>query len=288
MTYSMTAFSRVQRQIGATTFFWELKSVNHRYLDVSFRLPEAFRSLEINLRNNLRGIVHRGKLECQLKFNNCTGDAQTIIINESLVKALLTAGAQLAHDNEIANDLTVSDLISWPGVVQTSSQDMESVHKQAEELFQEAIQELLATRLNEGNVLKEYIKSRLLKLKEEIAGAQEVVGLMSHQTREKLLNKLNNLQMDVNDSRIEQEIAMLLTKLDVSEELDRLQSHVDEVTRTLQKDEAVGRKLDFLMQELNREANTLSSKSDSVELTQHAVQMKVLIEQMREQIQNIE
>jgi uncharacterized protein (TIGR00255 family) len=288
MIYSMTAFSRVQRQVGTTTFFWELKSVNHRYLDVSFRLPEAFRFIEINLRNILRGQVHRGKLECQLKFNNSTGDIQTININEGLVNALLKAGMELAKEHELANDLTVSHLLTWPGVVESSPQDMESLSQHTEELFQEAIYELLTARLNEGNVLKDHIKSRLFKINEEIAGAREIVSLISQQSREKLLNKLSNLQLEVNDSRIEQEIAMILTKMDVSEELDRLQSHVDEVLLTLDRDEAVGRRLDFLMQELNREANTLSSKSDSVALTQHAVQMKVLIEQMREQIQNIE
>jgi uncharacterized protein (TIGR00255 family) len=288
MTNSMTAFSRVQRQLGTTTLFWELKSVNHRYLDVSFRLPESFRFLEINLRNILRGQVHRGKLECQFKFSDSAGENHSVVINESLVNSLLKAGMELASGNQLANDLTVSHLLSWPGVIQTSPQDMENLYLQAEGLFQDAITDLLASRLNEGNVLKQYVKSRLTKMNEEIAGARENVSTASKQSREKLLAKLNELQFDVADSRVEQEIAMLLTKLDLSEELDRLQSHVDEVFRTLDMDEPVGRRLDFLMQELNREANTLSSKSDTIALTQHSVQMKVLIEQMREQIQNIE
>jgi uncharacterized protein (TIGR00255 family) len=284
----MTAFARMQNQLGNNVFCWELKSVNHRYLDVSFRLPEPFRFLENNLRNQLRGQLQRGKLECQLKVNDLTGENQTITLNEGLVKALLNAAHSLASSHQIADDLTVSHLLTWPGVVQSSQPDMSALEKQIEASFQEALTQLVAVRLAEGTILKEHIKSRAYLLQEEISCARNQVALLAEQSKEKLLNRLRAIQLEVIDARIEQEIALMLARLDVSEELDRLETHVQEVARTLDRDEAAGRRLDFLMQELNREANTLSSKSDSIVLTQHAVQMKVLIEQMREQIQNIE
>ncbi len=281
MTHSMTAFARVQNQLGTSLLCWELKSVNHRYLDVSFRLPESFRFVEINLRNILRGQISRGKLECQLKVNDLTGDT-------GLVKALLGAGAALASSQQIANDVTVSHLLAWPGVIQISQPDAEALGQQVEQAFQGALTQLLAARLAEGNMLKEHVKTRLYLLNDELISARAQVALISGQTKEKLLARLHTIQMDVMDARIEQELALILARLDVSEELDRLQTHLNEVARTVECDDVAGRRLDFLMQELNREANTLSSKSDSVILTQHAVQMKVLIEQMREQIQNIE
>lgn len=288
MTHSMTAFARVQNQLAGNAFCWELKSVNHRYLDVSFRLPESFRALEGNLRNLLRGQIHRGKLECQLKINDMAGDNQSMLINTRLVKALLEAGSGLASRHQLANDLTVSHILAWPGVVDVSQPDIDTLTEQIEQSFQDALTQLVAARLAEGIVLKEHVKTRLRLLNDEINRANEQVALISGQTREKLLTRLQQLQIEVAETRIEQEIALMLARLDVSEELDRLKTHLNEVARTLECDNVAGRRLDFLMQELNREANTLSSKSDSVALTQHAVQMKVLIEQMREQIQNIE
>ena len=288
MTHSMTAFAREQSQHNAISFFWELKSVNHRYLDVSFRMPEAFRFLEVNLRNILRGQIHRGKLECQLKINDMMTDHQSLCINTGLVKSLLEAGAALASSQKIADDLTVSHILMWPGVVQTDQPDMDRLGHQVEHLFQQALKQLINARLAEGDALNDHVLARLQLLNEEIIRARAHVDLISGQTKEKLLTRLQSIQIDVMEARVEQEIALMLARLDVSEELDRLQTHLNEVSRTLESDDVAGRRLDFLMQELNREANTLSSKSDSAVLTQIAVQMKVLIEQMREQIQNIE
>ena len=288
MTHSMTAFAREQNQFGAILFCWEIKSVNHRYLDVSFRLPEALRSLEINLRNILRGQLHRGKVECMLKINDVADDNQSIVVNTGLVRALLEAGATLASSQQIADDLTVSHMFAWPGVVQASRPDEGALSEHVEHAFQAALKQLQHARMAEVNTLRDCIKTRAQQLFDEIANARTEVELTSLQTKEKLLARLRTIKMDVMEARIEQEIALMLARLDVSEELDRLETHLREVERTLQSDDVAGRRLDFLMQELNREANTLSSKSDSVVLTQIAVQMKVLIEQMREQIQNIE
>ncbi|AHE66429.1 YicC/YloC family endoribonuclease [Legionella oakridgensis] len=288
MTHSMTAFSRAQNQVGSTMICWELKSVNHRYLEASFRLPESFRFLEADLRQQLRGQISRGKLECLLKLSDAATEQQNVVINEGLMKALLGVGEKLSMEQQLANDLTVGWILSWPGVVQLSQPETETLHQHIEYLFQEALQQFLEARATEGEGLRNFIKTRLSMLNDEIKQTRELVESLPSQTREKLLSRLQGLQLDVSESRFEQEIALMLTRLDVSEELDRLQIHVDEVARVLQSGEAVGRRLDFLMQELNREANTLGSKSDSAALTQHAVEMKVLIEQMREQIQNIE
>ena len=288
MTYSMTAFARVQSQQGTSSFCWELKSVNHRYLDVSFRMPESFRFLEMNLRSFLRHHVQRGKLECQLKFNGVMDENQSIVINSGLVRSLLDAGSTLASTLQIANDLSASQLLAWPGVIQINQPKIETLAEEVELVFQEGLKQLLAARLAEGNMLKAHLKTRIDLLQEEITAARTEVALISGQTKDKLLKRLDMIQMDAMETRIEQEIAMMLTRLDVSEELDRLETHLYEVTRTIDRNEAAGRRLDFLMQELHREANTLSAKSDTVTLTQHAVEMKVLIEQMREQIQNIE
>ncbi|MBA3537338.1 MAG: YicC family protein [Tatlockia sp.] len=288
MTHSMTAFARVQKQLDSGIFCWEIRSVNHRYLDVSFRLPEAYRFLETSLRAMMRGKLGRGKLECQLKFQDLTTGSQSMAVNESLVSGLIETGNRLAESKNLANDLSLTAILTWPGVVQITQSDLELQAKQAEQLFQEALTELIIVRKTEGLALQEHITLRLEKLESEIKSAKQLAVFNATQAKNKLLTRLSALQLEVENVRIEQEIAILLARMDVSEELDRLQSHLIEVSRNLKGAESSGRRLDFLMQELNREANTLSSKSDSVALTQSAVEMKVLIEQMREQIQNIE
>lgn len=288
MIQSMTAFARVQKQINAGTLCWEIRSVNHRYLDVSFRLPEAFRFVEPQLRNLLRDKISRGKLECQLKYQDMAVDTQSMVINTGLVNALVDLSHQLSASHHLANDLGVSRILKWPGVVQISTPDVDEMALGVQSLFEEAINQLQQVRLTEGKALKNHVEGRLLELGKEVERSRTIVSTQTEQIRDKLLTRLHTVKIDVPESRVEQEIALIIARLDVSEELDRLQTHVQEVSRTLNCDKIAGRRLDFLMQELNREANTLSSKSDSVELTQSAVEMKVLIEQMREQIQNIE
>lgn len=288
MTHSMTAFARVQTQSDTTLVCWEIKAVNHRYLEASFRMPESVRFLETNLRDCLRGKVSRGKIESQLKLTRLGDSSASLTLNQRLIKNLLTVSEQLAEDFSLANDLTTSNILAWPGILEENDDSIEQLKPLIESSFQQAICELLSARLNEGEALKRFVKSRLDLLKQELQSVRAMTEEMRQETQEKLLTKLRHLPLSVNDNRLEQEIALLLTRLDVSEELDRLQSHMDEVQKALETNKPVGRRLDFLMQELNREANTLSSKSDSAKLTQHAVEMKVLIEQMREQIQNIE
>lgn len=288
MIHSMTAFARGQKQTDSGTLCWEIRSVNHRYLDVSFRLPEAFRYMETSLRASLRDKINRGKLECQLKYQDTSSDNQSMLINTGMVNALVELSSTLSSSHQLANDMTVSHILSWPGVVQVGQIDIEVLGQQALLVFQDALEDLLQVRATEGKALKLHVEERLHAMEQEINRARNIVSDLASLTKDRLLTRLQAIQLEVAESRVEQEIAMILARLDVSEELDRLQTHVAEVRRTLSTDKVAGRRLDFLMQELNREANTLSSKSDSVDLTQSAVEMKVLIEQMREQIQNIE
>ena len=288
MIYSMTAFARTQKQVSGSQLCWEIRSVNHRYLEASFRLPESFRFLESALRNALRDKINRGKLECQLKFQDNNAENQSMIINTGIVNALVDLSSKLSSEHHLVNDLSVSNVLSWPGVVQAAQFDIESLGQQIILLFKDAVDQLTQARATEGTALKQHIEHRLSSLDRELNYAKSLVSNVAQESKEKLLTRLKMIQLEVPEGRIEQEIALLLARLDVSEELDRLQTHIKEVARALEGDSSAGRRLDFLMQELNREANTLSSKSDSVELTQRAIEMKVLIEQMREQIQNIE
>ena len=288
MIHSMTSFARSQKQVDAGHLCWEIRSVNHRYLDVSFRLPEQFRFIETQLRTVLRDKIHRGKLECQLKYQDTSSDNQSMLINIGMVNALVDLSSKLSASHHLANDMSVSHLLSWPGVVQAGQSDMEQIGKQAIQLFQDTVEQLGHARSIEGMALKEHVKGRLHALSQKVNKSQSLVAKLASKTKDKLFTRLEAVRLEVPEARVEQEIALILARLDVSEELDRLHTHIEEVGRALDCDNVAGRRLDFLMQELNREANTLSSKSDSVELTQNAVEMKVLIEQMREQIQNIE
>lgn len=288
MMNSMTAFARSQKQVNGSLFCWEIRSVNHRYLDVSFRLPDSFRFLETSLRASLRDKIHRGRLECQLKYQDTNADNQSMIINKGMINALIGLSEELADSYQLANDVNVSQLLTWPGVVQFNQQDTEELAQFVMALYDETIEKLIQARSEEGNALKRHIDGRLQGIKQVLGVCESLVSTLANQTKDKLHTRLKLLNLEIPEERFEQEIALILTRLDVSEELDRIQTHIVEVDRVLNCDKVAGRRLDFLMQELNREANTLSSKSDSADLTRSAVEMKVLIEQMREQIQNIE
>lgn len=288
MIQSMTAFSQVQHQSDSALLSWELRSLNHRYLDISFRLPDSFRHLEPVLRQSLRGKVHRGKFDFQLKLTGIESGVIDSVLNDNLVQYLIHSAQRMAKVHGLADDIMLSHVMSWPGVIQAKSPVVDDLTTVVDNLFQEGLEQLLRGRYSEGAVLDEQIKIRLHKLRIEVSAAREVTTSTQSSARLKLMKRLDELQVKVDNTRFEQELALILVRLDVSEELDRLVAHIDEVERTLNGDESSGKRLDFLMQELNREANTLSSKSDSALLSQHAIEMKVLIEQMREQIQNVE
>ncbi len=278
----MTAFSRAEH--GAVV--WEVRSVNHRYLDVSFRMPENLRHLETELKAQFKNKVHRGKIECFLKINS--SELKTRIrINEALVADLHFAMGQVAEITGMEDRGDILSLLRWPDVLTTEESGDELI-SDAREGFKLTVGQLVEMREREGQELAGLLDSRLIDIEKTIdILREETPAIIAHQ-HEKLLKRLRGIDVEVEPGRVEQELVILAQKLDVAEELDRLVTHVLEVRRNLKMDEPVGRRLDFLMQELNREANTLSSKAAAAATTMQAVDLKVLIEQMREQIQNIE
>ena len=288
MVHSMTAFSRQQleREWGSLT--WEIRSVNHRYLEPSVRLPENFRSLENPIRKQLRDKLYRGKIECLLRFRTVEANQIDWQLNLDLISQLTKANLEI--NNNIGGDYKLSslDILKWPGVISDQSIDEEIFNKEAMGLFEKALDDLMVVREREGASLRDAILKRIASIQRIIDSIQAKMPSIILKQKENLLNKLEDIKAEFEPTRLEQEITLLAQKADVDEELDRLNSHLQEAKRVLDSGGQIGRRLDFLMQELNREANTLSSKSIVVETTQSAVELKVLIEQMREQIQNIE
>ena len=288
MVHSMTAFSRQQleREWGSLT--WEIRSVNHRYLEPSVRLPENFRNLENPIRKQLRDKLYRGKIECQLRLRTVESNQIDWHLNLDLISQLTKANSEI--NNNIGGDYKLSslDILKWPGVISDQSIDEEIFNKEAMGLFEKALDDLMVVREREGASLREAILKRIASIQGIIDSIQANMPSIILKQKENLLNKLEEIKAEFEPIRLEQEITLLAQKADVDEELDRLNSHLQEAKRVLDSSGQIGRRLDFLMQELNREANTLSSKSIVVETTQNAVELKVLIEQMREQIQNIE
>jgi uncharacterized protein (TIGR00255 family) len=288
MTASMTAFARQEQSTEWGAIVWEIRSVNHRYLETQFRLPENFRDLEPILRDKLRNSFARGKLDISLNFRADVEQGQNFCVNTELVQQLGEALEQVQSTLGQNDNISPLDILKWPGVLQTAEVDYPQVKSIALSLFQQALEQLQAMRQQEGDALQQIIVQRLNRVDEITAEMRAHLPAITELQKQKLQTRINNAKAELEPGRLEQEIALLLQKSDVDEELDRLQTHVSEVSRTLKQSNAVGRRLDFLMQELNREANTLSSKAVDTDVTQTAVELKVLIEQMREQIQNIE
>jgi len=288
MVHSMTAFSRQQLEHEWGSLTWEIRSVNHRYLEPSVRLPENFRSLENPIRRQLRDKLYRGKIECLLRFRTVEANQIDWQLNLDLISQLTKANLEI--NNNIGGDYTLSslDILKWPGVISDQSIDEEVFNKEAMGLFEKALDDLMVVREREGASLRDAILKRIALIQRIIDSIQAKMPSIILKQKENLLNKLEDIKAEFEPTRLEQEITLLAQKADVDEELDRLNSHLQEAKRVLDSGGQIGRRLDFLMQELNREANTLSSKSIVVETTQSAVELKVLIEQMREQIQNIE
>jgi uncharacterized protein (TIGR00255 family) len=287
MIRSMTGFARRERQYPWGLLAWELKTVNHRYLEVGCRLPEEFRAAEADFRHAVASAVRRGKVECSLHFRPAAATGALEIDTEAL--AAVTQRAQhLAAQAGPAARIAVLELLRWPGVVRDQTRDAAALIAAAQALLGEALIDLARFRDSEGGRLREALEQRCNGLAEFADRVAERLPEVRARMRAKLLDRVAQLTADVDHDRLEQELAILAQRLDVDEELDRLRGHVAEVRKAFTGQEPAGRRLDFLMQELNREANTLSSKSQDIETTRAAVDMKVLIEQMREQVQNIE
>ncbi len=288
MISSMTAFAREEYRGELGNMSWEVRSVNHRYLEAFLRLPEELRALEPSVRERLNSRLGRGKLDVSLKYKAGAGGDATLGINRRLVEQLIDADRQLAEWVELDPGMRSGDLLRWPGVLEEEERDYTPVKAQAMQLLETALDSLIDNRLREGGRLGEIIRLRCDALASEVGRVRGLMPEVLESVRSRIKDRLNEVMEELDETRIEQEMVLMAQRLDVDEELDRLDMHIEEVKRVLESDEPIGRRLDFLMQELNREANTLTSKSTSVEVTRSAVEMKVLIEQMREQVQNLE
>ena len=288
MTHSMTAFSRQQADNKWGSLTLEIRSVNHRYLEASIRLPEDFRGLENSIREKLRQKLKRGKVDCQLHFKKFEAGASELRIDKELITNLVDASSQVHKFIKTASQLNTIDILKWPGVITDQRIDTGAFEEQATQLFDQTIDGLISARKREGRALQLQLSTRIESIKKIVSSIKSKMPDIILNQRQALLNRLIELKAELEPVRIEQEIVLLAQKADVDEELDRLDSHLHEVERIIGSTGQKGRRLDFLMQEMNREANTLSSKSVVIETTLNAVELKVLIEQMREQIQNIE
>ncbi|MBM7063321.1 YicC family protein [Pseudomonas sp. UL073] len=287
MVHSMTAFARVERAGTHGTLSWELRSVNHRYLEPHLRLPDAFRDLEGAVREALRQGLSRGKVECTLRFAEDSAGQPLQVDRERAAQVVAAAEAVSALIQQPA-PLNPLEVLAWSGVLVANAADPQALNKAALEAFEAALAELKAGRAREGAELAKLLNERLDSIVAEVAALRVLVPQMLAGQRQKILDRFSELKAELDPQRLEQELVLLAQKSDVAEELDRLSTHVTEVRRVLKAGGAAGRRLDFLMQELNREANTLGSKAFDPRSTQAAVNLKVLIEQMREQVQNIE
>ncbi|MDA3933453.1 MAG: YicC family protein [Gammaproteobacteria bacterium] len=289
MTNSMTAYASASLDDELGQLSWEIRAVNHRFLDISMRLPDDFRALENSFREILAQHIRRGRLEAVLRFQPADDAlAANLNVNETLAQSLLAAHAQLCDLLQVEAAPEPLTWLHWPGMIEHTTPDLQPLQEQAGTLLETALQQLSAQRQREGQHLAELLEQRLQAITELVLQVRAWLPEIRQQLQQRLLDRLAQLQLDTEPGRLEQELAMQAQKMDVDEELDRLDGHVKEARVTLQSSEPVGRRLDFLMQEFNREANTLGSKSIDPRTSQTAIDLKVLIEQLREQVQNIE
>ena len=287
MIYSMTAFARLEIKKDWGDAVWEMRSVNQRYLENYFRLPEQFRSLENTLREKLRQNLTRGKIECALRIESKKSANAVLNLNKELADQVIQSLRWLktqAGEGEI----NLTEVLRYPGVVEAQEEDLDVISQDLLLAFDELLHDFIAMRGREGEKLQGIIQQRLDAISIEADKVRGQMPAVLQWQRERLLQRFEEAQINLDPQRVEQEMILLAQRVDVAEELDRLQMHVKETANILKKGGAVGRKLDFMMQELNRESNTLASKSINADITASAVELKVLIEQMREQIQNLE
>jgi uncharacterized protein (TIGR00255 family) len=284
----MTGFASVSATLPQCVLGIELRGVNSRYLDISFRLPEELRSIEHQLRERLAAKIQRGKIECRASISDLPSAQRDFDLDDELVGRLVAAGERVQQLAPKAAPLRVADILRWPGVIGDSELSPDALGAACTTLIEQALEEFNATRGREGAKLAQVILDRATRMQQLTDQIAPKIPLIVTAYAEKLKTKLGEAGFDPNDDRMRQEVVLFASKVDVDEELARLRAHIKEVKDVLARGGAVGRRLDFLMQEFNREANTLGSKSADLECTQVAVELKVLIEQMREQVQNIE
>jgi uncharacterized protein (TIGR00255 family) len=283
----MTAFSRVEIKGDWGNAVWEIRSVNQRFLETYFRLPEQFRGIEPVLRERFRKQLNRGKVECSLRFNANPATKSELALNEKLALQLIEH-ANWVNGQTLNSQVNPLEVMRWPGVMEAPEADMTAIQAELLAAFDQALKDFIAARASEGENLKAMIDQRLDAISAEADKVQAHMPAIIEWQRNRIIEKFTDAKIDLDSGRVEQELVLLAQKMDVAEELDRLNSHVGETRKILKKGGAQGRRLDFMMQEFNREANTLGSKSINTDVTASAVELKVLIEQMREQIANIE
>jgi len=288
MLRSMTAFARHEQSSAWGVIIWEIRSVNHRYLETAIRLPEALRSLETLARERIAVKLSRGKVEGALKLQTTGAALTAITLNSPVVERLLEVAGELEHLMGPGTGLRLIDVLRWPGAISEAEPDLDEIKLTLLNSLDAALAELVTTREREGQRTAELIEQRCAAMREQVKRVRARRPEVLARWRDKLLTRLADIPGDADPGRLEQELVLIAQRLDVDEELDRLDTHLNEIETVLERTEPVGRRLDFLMQELNREANTLSSKSADADTTRAAIELKVLIEQMREQIQNIE
>lgn len=287
MIYSMTAFARLEVKKDWGDAVWEIRSVNQRYLENFFRLPEQLRGLENTLREKLRQSLTRGKIECSLRIETKKQTNAELNLNKELANQVIQS-LQWIKTQAGEGEINLTDVLRYPGVVEAQEQDLDVISQDLLTAFDDLLTDFIAMRGREGEKLNDIIQQRLDAIAVEADKVRSQMPAVLQWQRERLLQRFEDAQINLDPQRVEQEMILLAQRVDVAEELDRLQMHVKETTNILKKGGAVGRKLDFMMQELNRESNTLASKSINADITASAVELKVLIEQMREQIQNLE
>jgi uncharacterized protein (TIGR00255 family) len=284
----MTGFARAERATPTGHLAWEIRSVNHRFLEIGLRVPEYLRASEAEFRRAIGAVARRGKVDATLYVRPGPASGRDLTLDDGLLDRLVEQASALRRRLGPEGRIDAADLLRWPGVVKEAERDAAPLAAAAVDLLGEALAAFTTSRAAEGERIAQMLASRSSQLRQITDEVGARLPEVQSRIRAKMQERLAALGAEVNAERLEQEIALLLQKMDVAEELDRLRSHAEELDATLASGEAVGRKLDFLMQEFNREANTLSSKSQDVETTRRAVELKVLIEQMREQVQNVE
>jgi len=284
----MTGYAIATKESSQGTLSLELRSVNHRYLDIQFRLPDKFRVLEPSMRELMTSQLNRGKVDCYMSFNQLSGNEDMQKINTELLQRLLELNHTVKTALSDAQSLSVADIIRWPGILKTDMLPTDDLCNLCKELLQTTLHEFTAARAREGEKLKILLLERLTKMRQLTAIASPLIPALVTAFQEKITARLNDAIINNENDRIRQELVLFASKIDIDEELSRLETHLDEVERVLIKGGVVGKRLDFLMQELNREANTIGSKSVDSDISKISMELKILIEQMREQVQNIE
>ena len=288
MIKSMTAYGRTEQSGDWGEASCEIRTVNHRYLEMSLRLPEELRFLEQKIRERISGKLKRGKVDCYIRFTHQETTNDALPVNQELLEKVIETAEATAEKLKTPSPINPLEVLRWPGVLDKDVPDPEKIGGPILEIIDQTLDAVVATRQREGEKIREMVLERCQSAKEIVANVYEIMPVIQNNIRGKLVLRAEELTSEFNQERLEQELLLLAQKMDVTEEMDRLNAHIDEVNRVLEQNDPVGRRLDFLMQEMNRESNTLGSKSAHMDTTNSSVDLKVIIEQIREQIQNIE